>query len=95
MGFADASGLMYRPSILAHSLHSTAPCGNVTGPIRVLRCHETTARAARLEQGLLVTLVRLASNAQVFQGYRHGILEDSATPLLMKGWMGFVRGEAW
>jgi hypothetical protein len=39
VGFADASGLMYRPSILAHSLHSTAPCGNVTGPIRVLRHH--------------------------------------------------------
>ena len=60
-----------------------------------MQCHETTARAARLEQGVLVTLVQLASNARVFLGYRRGTLEGSATPLQMKGRMGFVRGGAW
>ena len=57
-------------------------------------CHETTARAARLEQGNLVTLVRLVSNARVSQGFRHGILGDSATLPRLKGRRGFVRVEA-
>ena len=57
-------------------------------------CHETMARAARLEQGVLVTLVRLVSNALVFQEYRLDNLEDSATPLLTKGRTGCVLDEA-
>ena len=44
-------------------------------------CHETTARAARREREILVTLIRLASNARVFLEYRLGIPEDFATPL--------------
>ena len=51
--------------------------------------------AARLEQGILVTRVRLISNVQVSQGFQHGSLEDFATLPLMKGRMGFVRGGAW
>ena len=62
--------------------------------MHVLTCHETTARAARLEQGFLVTLVRLVSNASAFQGYRRGILEGFATPLPMKGRKGYVRDGA-
>ena len=57
-------------------------------------CHETTARAVRLEQGCSVTLVRLASNVRVFRGYRRGTLEGSATPLQGKGRKGFVHGAA-
>ena len=66
-------------------------------PVGVLEllCHETTTRAARLEQGFLVTLLRPASNVRVFQGYRHDTLEGSATPLPMKGRTGFVHDEAW
>ena len=57
-------------------------------------CHETTTRAARPELGVLVTLIRLASNVRVAQGYRHGIREDSATLPQMKGLMGSVHDEA-
>ena len=59
-----------------------------------LPCHETTARAARLEQEILVTLVRLVSNASVFLEYQLGILKDSATPLLQKGRKDCVLDEA-
>ena len=59
-----------------------------------LYCHETTARAARLEQEFLVTLMRLASNVQVFQGFRRGSLGDFATLPQMKGRRGFIRGGA-
>ena len=34
------------------------------------QCHETTARAARLEREFLVTLVRLVSNVRVFREVR-------------------------
>ena len=57
-------------------------------------CHETTARAARLEWGGSVTLIWLVSNALVYQGCRLGTPEDSATLLQKKGQKGFVRGEA-
>ena len=53
-----------------------------------------TARAARLEQEVLVTQVWLASSERVFQGYQRDIFEDSATLPLTKGRKGFVRGEA-
>ena len=58
-------------------------------------CHETTTRAARLEQGIPVTLIRLASNVQVSQGFWRGSPEGFATLPLMKGQTGFVRVEAW
>ena len=58
-------------------------------------CHETTARAARLERGFLVTLVRLVSNAQVSQEYRRDILEGFATLLQMKGQRGSLDGGSW
>ena len=54
-----------------------------------------TARAARLEREFLVTLVRLVSNVQVFQGFLHDILADLATLPQLKGQRGFVRVEAW
>ena len=57
-------------------------------------CHETTARAARLEQGFPVTLIRLVSNASVFREYQRDNPEGSATPLRMKGRKGYVRVEA-
>ena len=53
-----------------------------------------TARAARLERQVHVTLVRLVSNVQVSQGFRHGTLEGFATLPQMKGQRGFVHGEA-
>ena len=60
-----------------------------------LCCHETTARVARLERWVLVTLVQLAaSNVQVSQGFRRNILEDFATLPQKKGPRRFVRGEA-
>ena len=62
---------------------------------RLAGCHETTARAARLEQEFLVTLRRLVSNVPVSRGYRRGSLADSATLLRRKGQRGYVRGEAW
>ena len=58
------------------------------------RCHETTARAARLEQGFLVTLVRLASNVRGVQGFRLDILEDSATLPPRRGLRDSIRGVA-
>ena len=58
-------------------------------------CHETTARAARLERSGSVTQVRPVSNGLVVQGFWRDILEDSATLPPMKGPRGFVRGEAW
>ena len=61
---------------------------------RDIMCHETTARAARLEQGVLVTLVKPVSNVRVFQGFRHGTREGCATLPQMKGQMGFVHDEA-
>ena len=57
-------------------------------------CHETTARAARLEQEICVTLVRPVSNALYVQEFRPDILGDSATLPQKKGLKGFVRGEA-
>ena len=57
-------------------------------------CHETTARAARRERGVLVTLVRLVSNALVFREYRLGSLEGSATLPQRKGRKGCVLDEA-
>ena len=61
----------------------------------MMGCHETTARAARLEREVLVTLVRLVSNALVSQEYQLGSLEDSATLLQKKGRKGCVLDEAW
>ena len=58
-------------------------------------CHETTARAARLEQGFPVTLIRPDSNVQVFLGFRRDILEDFATLPRMKGQRGSVHDVAW
>ena len=52
-------------------------------------------RAARLEQGFLVTLVWLASNVLVSQGFRHDSRIDFATLPRMKGPIGVVRVEAW
>jgi hypothetical protein len=57
-------------------------------------CHETTTRAARLERGILVTLIQLASSERDVRGYRHGNREDFATLPPMKGPMGFVHVEA-
>ena len=54
--------------------------------------HETTARAARLEQGLLVTLVLPASNVHGVQGFRRDSPADSATLPRTKGRTGVVRG---
>ena len=58
-------------------------------------CHKTTARAARLEQGFLVTLVRLVSNVRVSQGSQHDSLVSFATLPRKKGQMDCVRAEAW
>ena len=58
------------------------------------KCHETTARAARLEQGFLVTLVRPVSNVQVSWGFLHNILSGFATLPQLKGQRGFVHVEA-
>ena len=57
-------------------------------------CHETTARAARLERGFLVTLIRLASNVRVYRVFRLGTLEDFATLPQMKGRTGYALDEA-
>ena len=57
-------------------------------------CHETTARAARLERGFPVTLVRLVSNVRSSREFRLGILEDFATLPQMKGQTGCVLDEA-
>ena len=54
-----------------------------------------TARAARLEREILVTLTLPVSNALVSQGYRRDSLEGFATLPRMKGQRGFVLGEAW
>ena len=66
-----------------------------TGHSTAIDCHETMARAARLERRVLVTLIRPVSNVQFFQGFLHDILIGFATLLQMKGLKGFVRGEAW
>ena len=58
-------------------------------------CHETTARAALLEQGFLVTLVRLVSNVQVCQGCQSDSLGGFATLPLKKGQKGVVLVGAW
>ena len=58
-------------------------------------CHETTARAARLERRIRVTLVRLASNVRVSQGFPRDSLEGFATLLQKKGQMGSALDEAW
>ena len=59
------------------------------------RCHETTAHAARLERGSLVTLIRLVSNARVSREFRLGTLGDFATLPQMKGQTDCVLDEAW
>ena len=43
------------------------------------------ARVARLERGLLVTLVQPVSNVRVFRGFLHDTLEGFATLPQMKG----------
>ena len=53
-----------------------------------------TTRAARLERGSSVTLVRLVSTVLVVRGFRLDSLGDFATLPLMKGPKGFVHGEA-
>jgi hypothetical protein len=58
-------------------------------------CHETTARAARLERGFPVTLIRLVSNVRVSREFRLGTLEDFATLPRMKGQTGCALDEAW
>ena len=52
-------------------------------------CHETMTRAARLEQGILVTLVLPVSNVQVSQVPLHNTLVGFATLPCLKGPMGF------
>ena len=55
-----------------------------------------TARAARLEQGVLVTLKMTAfSGLRGVQGSRHGAAVTVATLPLEKGPKDCVRGEAW
>ena len=58
-------------------------------------CHETTARAARLEQGVPATLKWIGFS--VLRGERGSQLDavsTVATPLQEKGQRGVVRGEA-
>ena len=71
-------------STMGRFLTSIVPC-----------CHKTTARAARLEQVILVTLVLPVSNVRVVQGLLHDSLGGLATLPWMKGPKGFVRGGAW
>ena len=61
-----------------------------------LECHETTARAARLERGLLVTLKWIGFvELQDAQGFRPGVVLAVATLPRVKGLRDFVLGEAW
>ena len=61
-----------------------------------LWCHETTAHAARLEQGVPVTLRRLGfSGLRDVQVSRRDAAVTAATPLPKKGQKGCVLGEAW
>ena len=58
-------------------------------------CHETTARAARLEQGVLVALKRIwFSELRGTPVFRHGVVSAVATPLQEKGQKDGVRGGA-
>ena len=52
-------------------------------------CHETTARAARLERGSSVTFVPPVSTVLTVQGFRRDSLEGFATLPLMKGQKDF------
>ena len=58
-------------------------------------CHETTARAARLERSGSVTLWSSSvSELRDVWGFRLDVAEAVATLPLMKGPKGSVRGEA-
>ena len=55
-----------------------------------------TARAARLEQGILVTLGKIEFVGLLdVRGSQHDVASAGATPLLEKGQRGFVLGGAW
>ena len=59
-------------------------------------CHETMARAARLEQGVPVMLRWIGFfGLQDAQGSRHGVVSVVATLLREKGQRDSVLGEAW
>ena len=60
-----------------------------------LHCHETTARAARLEQGFPVTLRMIwFSGLLDARGSRRGVAATVATLPRVKGQRGCVFGEA-
>ena len=61
-----------------------------------MRCHETTARAARLERGVSVTLRQIGFSGLLdVPGSQHDVASAAATPLRTKGQRGFVLGGAW